>query len=70
MIFCVAGGITALSMTSTSGIIRWTNGATNGREIIAYTIQAKTLYTDDWKTVVENITAQVTTFCLLLGESF
>ncbi|KAL7642096.1 UNVERIFIED_CONTAM: hypothetical protein RMT77_007970 [Armadillidium vulgare] len=53
------GGITALSMTSTSGIIRWTNGATNGREIIAYTIQAKTLYTDDWKTVVENITAQV-----------
>ena len=35
------GGVIALSMTSTSAVIRWTDGSTNGQDIETYNIQVR-----------------------------
>lgn len=39
--------------------MQWTNGASNGRVIEKYTIQTRTQWTKEWKTVAENVTARV-----------
>ena len=53
------GGVTAIDLTSTSAIVRWTNGASNGRPILRYTIEGRTQWSNEWKTVADNVTADV-----------
>ena len=53
------GGISAVDLTSTSARLRWTDGATNGREIMLYSIEGRTLWTDEWRSVAHNVSAPV-----------
>ncbi|KAK7072713.1 Contactin-3, partial [Halocaridina rubra] len=53
------GGVIAVDLTSTRARVQWTDGASNGRAIEAYNIQTRTVYTRKWKTVAENVTAQL-----------
>lgn len=54
-----AGGVTAVDLTSTTARVRWTDGATNGRPILFYSIQGRTQWTKEWVTVAHNVTAEV-----------
>ncbi|XP_027207013.1 contactin [Penaeus vannamei] len=53
------GGVSAIDLTSTRARVQWTNGASNGRVIEKYTIQTRTQWTKEWKTVAENVTARI-----------
>ncbi|XP_045114342.1 contactin-like [Portunus trituberculatus] len=53
------GGVTAVDLTSTRGRVKWTNGASNGRPILSYNIQTRTQWTRKWRTVAENIQAEL-----------
>ncbi|KAA0195696.1 hypothetical protein HAZT_HAZT002034 [Hyalella azteca] len=55
----VKGGVTAVDVTSTTARIRWTDGASNGRPILMYSIQGRTQWTQQWVTVAHNVTAEV-----------
>uniref|UniRef100_A0A2P2HWX5 Contactin-like n=1 Tax=Hirondellea gigas TaxID=1518452 RepID=A0A2P2HWX5_9CRUS len=53
------GGITAVDVTSTSARVRWTDGASNGRPILFYSIEGRTQWTKKWIIVANDITAHI-----------
>ncbi|KAF2368731.1 Fibronectin type III [Trinorchestia longiramus] len=53
------GGVTAVDVTSTMARVRWTDGASNGRPIQMYSIQGRTHWTKQWRTVAHNVTAKI-----------
>lgn len=53
------GGISAVDLTSTAARLRWTDGASNGREIIMYSIEGKTHWSNVWRVVAHNVTAAI-----------
>jgi hypothetical protein len=52
------GGVSALSLTSRSGTIIWTDGSIYGRQIVAYKIEGRTNHNKTWVVLADGVVAE------------
>lgn len=53
------GGVQVMNIIKSSVSLRWTDGAFNGKEILLYTVSARTNYNQTWFNISENIRANI-----------
>lgn len=54
----VVGGVQVLELTTSSAVLRWTDGATNGDPIRMYMVEGRTNWNQTWSILAVNVTAR------------
>jgi len=54
----IVGGVQVVELTSSSAVLRWTDGSTNGDPIRQYLVEGRTNWNQTWTSLATNITAK------------